>query len=74
MEKEVFHVKGFSEALERGNVPISAVVRAGHFVFVSGTPPVNPETGAIEKLNIMQQTKLSLESVKACLEAAGSSL
>ncbi len=74
MEKQTFRVDGISEALERGKVPLSPVVRAGDFVFVSGTPPVNLETGAIDKLDIMQQTVLSLEGVKTCLEAAGSSL
>jgi 2-iminobutanoate/2-iminopropanoate deaminase len=58
----------------RNNVPASAVVRAGEWVFVSGMPPVNPETGGYDILTIEQQTRRSLDHVRSCLEAAGSGL
>jgi 2-iminobutanoate/2-iminopropanoate deaminase len=59
---------------ERYNVPAAAVVRAGEWVYVSGQPPVNPETGGYDILPIDQQARRSLEHLKNCLEAAGSSL
>lgn len=59
---------------ERYDVPASAVVRAGEWVYVSGQPPINPETGGYDILPIDQQARRSLEHLKNCLEAAGSGL
>jgi 2-iminobutanoate/2-iminopropanoate deaminase len=67
-------VPALAKFAERNNVPASAVVRAGEWVYVSGMPPVNPETGAYDILPIDQQTRRSLEHLKNCLEAAGSGL
>jgi 2-iminobutanoate/2-iminopropanoate deaminase len=58
----------------RNNVPASAVVRAGDWVYVSGLAPVNPETGGYDILPIDQQARRSLEHLKNCLEEAGSGL
>lgn len=74
MEKEIIRVGKISEAIENAKVPLSAAVKAGGFVFVSGLPPINQETGEVERGDIVRQTELSLEAVKAALEAAGSSL
>src|SRR6185312_6499000 len=41
-------VPALSKFAGRNNVPASAVVRAGDWVFVSGMPPVNPETGGYD--------------------------
>ena len=67
-------VPALARFAERNNVPASAVVRAGEWVYVSGMPPVNPETGGYDILPIDQQARRSLEHLKACLEAAGSGL
>ena len=67
-------VPALSKFAERVAVPASAVVRAGDWVFVSALAPINPETGGYDILPIDQQARRSLEYVKACLEAAGSSL
>jgi 2-iminobutanoate/2-iminopropanoate deaminase len=67
-------VPALAKFAERNNVPASAVVRAGDWVFVSGMPPVNSETGGYDILPIDQQARRVLEHVKACLEAAGSGL
>ena len=67
-------VPALSKFAGRNNVPASAVVRAGDWVFVSGMPPVNPETGGYDILPIDQQARRSLDYLKSCLEAAGSGL
>jgi len=52
----------------------SQAVRAAGLVFVSGTAPVDPATGAITGDTIQEQTRQCLTNVTAILEAAGSSL
>lgn len=68
------HVPALAKFAARNTVPVSPVVRAGDWVYVSGMPPVNPETGAYDILPIDQQARRVLEHLKACLEAAGSAL
>jgi len=74
MEKEIINVSPISESLAKGKVPLSPAVKANGFVFVSGLPPLDRKTGELVKGDISAQTELSLENVKATLEAAGSSL
>ena len=74
MAKEIVKVSPISEMLAKGKVPLSPAVKANGFVFVSGLPPLDRKTGEIIKGDISAQTELSLENVKAALEAAGSSL
>jgi reactive intermediate/imine deaminase len=74
MPKETFRVGKLSEAIEKLKVPLSPVVRANGFVFVSGQPPLDQKTGELVRGDIVVQTRQCLENVKACLEAAGSSL
>ena len=52
----------------------SQAVKAAGLVFVSGTAPVDPETGAIVGATIQEQTRQCLANIRAILEAAGSSL
>jgi 2-iminobutanoate/2-iminopropanoate deaminase len=52
----------------------SQAVKAAGFVFVSGTAPHDPATGAIVGTTIQEQVRQSLTNVSAILEAAGSSL
>ena len=74
MDKVICEVPGISDAIRKQNVPLSPAVKAGDFVFVSGLPPVDPETGELFSGEIGRQTELSLGNVKRALEAAGSSL
>ncbi len=74
MSKEVIKISPITEALAKVKAPLSPAVKANGFVFVSGLPPLDRETGAVVKGDISVQTELSLENVKATLEAAGSSL
>src|SRR5580693_6688810 len=52
----------------------SQAVRAAGLVFVSGTGPHDPVTGAIIGDTIQEQTRQCLKNVSAILEAAGTSL
>jgi 2-iminobutanoate/2-iminopropanoate deaminase len=52
----------------------SQAVSAGGLVFVSGTAPVDPATGAIRGTTIQEQTRQCLTNIQAILEEAGSSL
>ena len=52
----------------------SQAVKAAGLVFVSGTSPADPATGAFVGTSIQEQTRQCLRNVQAILEAAGSSL
>ena len=69
MKKEIVDVdKGLS------STPLSAAVKAGGFVFVSGTPPRAPGSSKIPLADVKRQTELVLDGLQRRLEAAGSSL
>jgi 2-iminobutanoate/2-iminopropanoate deaminase len=52
----------------------SQAVKAAGLVFVSGTGPMDPASGAIAGITIQEQTRQCLVNIQAILEAAGSSL
>jgi len=52
----------------------SQAVKAAGLVFVSGTAPNDPATGAIKGTTIQEQTRQCLTNIAAILEEAGSSL
>src|SRR5688572_33210529 len=52
----------------------SQAVKAAGFVFVSGTAPIDPSTGALKGTTIQDQTRQCLANIQAILEEAGSSL
>ncbi|MFT3806638.1 RidA family protein [Arenimonas sp.] len=52
----------------------SQAVKAAGLVFVSGTAPADPVTGAIVGSTIQEQTRQCLTNIQAILEEAGSSL
>lgn len=54
--------------------PYSQGCRVGNFIFVSGQVPVNPCTGKVQSTTIQEQTRQTLENIKAILQASGSSL
>jgi 2-iminobutanoate/2-iminopropanoate deaminase len=74
VSKEIVQISPISDTLAKAKVPLSPAVIANGFVFVSGLPPLDRKTGEVVKGDISVQTELSLENVKAVLEAAGSSL
>ena len=74
MEKQIVHVPGISDAVGPNAPPLSAAVRAGDCVFVSGMPPKDYAAGAMIKGDIEAQPRKVLDNVKIVLEASGSSL
>lgn len=52
----------------------SQAVRAAGLIFVSGTAPQDPQTGALVGTTIQEQTRQCLGNIAAILQAAGSSL
>ena len=74
MKKEIVRVPPISDVVEKLGVPLSAAVKANGFVFVSGLPPTDRQTGQLVRGDVAKQTEVCLENVKAALEAAGSSL
>jgi 2-iminobutanoate/2-iminopropanoate deaminase len=74
MKRELIRVEPLSTYLERWGAPTSAVTRYGDTIYVTGAPPYEPETGEIFGGDIKRQTRLVLQQMKTCVEAAGSSL
>jgi 2-iminobutanoate/2-iminopropanoate deaminase len=72
--KEVIEVPVFSEAGRKRGLPISSATKAGGFIFVSGTPPLDLTTGELVKGDISVQTRASLKALEHCLKSAGASL
>ncbi|MEJ8856345.1 RidA family protein [Variovorax robiniae] len=52
----------------------SQAVKAAGLVFVSGTAPIDADTGAIRGTTIQEQTAQCLTNIRAILEEAGSSM
>ncbi|UVK55074.1 RidA family protein [Mesorhizobium sp. AR02] len=52
----------------------SQAVKAAGLIFVSGTGPYDPVTGAVTGVTIQEQTRQCLKNISAILAAAGSSL
>jgi 2-iminobutanoate/2-iminopropanoate deaminase len=54
--------------------PFSQAIKANGFVFVAGITARDPKTGQVIEDDIMRQTELVMENIKAILGAADSSL
>jgi len=48
--------------------------RAGDFLFVTGTGPIDPSTGKVVGSTIEEQTEQTIDNIAAILEADGASL
>jgi 2-iminobutanoate/2-iminopropanoate deaminase len=64
----------FTSKAAKPPVTYSQAVKAGGLVFVSGTAPHDPATGATVGTTIQEQTRQCLTNIAAILEAAGSSI
>ena len=74
MGKEIVEVPVVLETVRKVGVPLSPVVRANGFVFVSGLPGIDLATGKVVDGGIEEQTEASIAALKHALEAPGSSL
>ena len=54
--------------------PFSQAVRAGDFIYVSGTVPVDPETGEVVAKDLETQTRRVFDNIKIVLGAAGATM
>ena len=54
--------------------PYSQGLRVGDFIYVAGQGPIDPVSGKIMGDTIEAQTALTLDNVKAILEAAGATM
>ena len=70
MPRQIVHTSGAPQPPRT----YSQAVRAGALVFVSGTGPYDPASGAIVGTTIQQQVRQCLTNISAVLVAAGSSL
>ena len=64
----------FTDKAARPPATYSQAVKAAGLVFVSGTAPHDPVTGAIRGATIQEQTRQCLTNIAAILEEAGSSM
>lgn len=64
----------FTEKAAKPPATYSQAVKAAGLVFVSGTAPIDPATGAIRGTTIQEQTAQCLSNIRAILEEAGTSM
>ena len=74
MKKQIIEVPVLSATVRALGIPCSSVTKANGFVFVSGTPPLDMQTGKMVRGDIETQTEACLVAVRHCLEAAGTTL
>ena len=64
----------FTPKAAKPTATYSQAVKAAGLIFVSGTAPHDPQTGALVGATVQEQTRQCLKNVAAILESAGSSL
>ena len=64
----------FTDKAAKPPATYSQAVKAAGLVFVSGTAPVDPATGAFKGTTVQEQTRQCLTNIAAILEEAGSSM
>src|SRR5262249_15908392 len=66
-------ISTYLERYRKGGVAYPVTIANG-FVYLSGLPPFDPESGDVKPQAFERQCELVLQQLKHCLEAAGSSL
>ena len=64
----------FTDKAAKPPAVYSQAVKAAGLVFVSGTAPHDPATGAIKGTTVQEQTPQCLTNIAAILDAAGSAM
>ena len=64
----------FTNKAEKPPPTYSQAVKAAGLIFVSGTAPIDPASGAIKGTTIQEQTAQCLTNIQAILEEARSSM
>ena len=64
----------FTDKAAKPPAVYSQAVKAAGLVFVSGTAPHDPATGAIKGTTVQEQTRQCLTNIAAILDAAGSAM
>ena len=64
----------FTDKAAKPPATYSQAVKAAGLVFVSGTAPVDPATGAFKGTTVQEQTRQCLTNIAAILEEAGSAM
>jgi reactive intermediate/imine deaminase len=64
----------FTENAPRAGGPYSQALRVGDFIYVAGQGGKHPATGQMTGDTIEDETRQTLENIKAILEAAGASM
>jgi 2-iminobutanoate/2-iminopropanoate deaminase len=72
--KEIYECGALGEATRKRNIPLSVATGANGFVFISGLPALDWNTGELVKGDIATQTRVAMENLKRALDEAGSSL
>lgn len=74
MEKTVVYIPKLSDFITENDIPLSPVIKAGEFLFLSGLPPLDLENRKLIQGDIAVQTEGVMETIKYALESAGSSM
>jgi enamine deaminase RidA (YjgF/YER057c/UK114 family) len=72
--REVIEVPVLSDAIRAFGAPMTLVNTAGPTVYVSGVPPLDPETGQLVRGDAAAQTDACMRALVACLRAADATL
>ena len=73
MDKQIVAVPEFAEWSKGSTTPVSFVVKANGYVFISGIPPLDVVNGGFAVEDIAAQTRRVMDNIGFCLKAAGSS-
>ena len=74
MTRTVITPPEFAGWLSQAKVPLSLVVKHGNTVYVSGIPPIIPNTNDLRTDSIAGQVTQVLDNIALCLKAGGSDL
>ena len=69
MSRHVIEVPELAAFAAKSTAPVS-LVKGGGLIFLSGIPPLDPETGAFALMDVAAQTRRVMDNIGLCLRAA----